>query len=483
MQGLGILIIIILKGILRHFENDNNVNHNNVNDDQKYKNFEKIGKEKQLDKIIENSNVMEYLESTSNPQKQKISNSPKNISEHDNSNLRNDTKYKSTDNNKVQNHQDTGYYTQNGNEDGAPISTNQKTSVPPAGQTSANLAKRPERLYAAIPKNKDPLAKVAQKKPKSKLDKKVKRFSKINFEKISKLEETPDNIELINKYINELSEELEDLHVKDLKNKNMIKILKNNHITLNEQLAEIEMKLKTVEMTKERDSNYILDQEEMLAKARSQAVTKVELQNPANVNISSQEKMNNDLSKKIKQTVSERIDSDLSGSKVKEHLLEIEELIAEEKRFNSVDIVKEFQFLVNKVEEIRIQKQKIKDSLKVPSTNISNSKIVELSDTLDKLQKEVIENRKSKIDLERKLNLIKMQKEMLKENKNIVNESKADELEEQEIRLKAKLILDKFHHRIMEYEQGLNALDYKYSSKSIGQTSEKRVMKMINEQQ
>lgn len=99
--------------------------------------------------------------------------------------------------------------------------------------------------------------------------KSAERFAKLTLEELDDVDNPQERERLFGEAAERMKKSIEELHLRDAVNAKHIQRLRGEIGNLKERIGNVEVDLKSTEKTKELDSNYLLQQEEVLARAKN----------------------------------------------------------------------------------------------------------------------------------------------------------------------------------------------------------------------
>jgi len=118
--------------------------------------------------------------------------------------------------------------------------------------------------------SKDSFRQTSRASPKTKAVKKsIDKFAKLTLDDFDEIEDPQEREQLFNEAMERMKKTIEEIHLRDAMNAKQIQKLRAEIGGLKERIGNLDVDLKSTEKTKELDSNYLLKQEEVLARAKS----------------------------------------------------------------------------------------------------------------------------------------------------------------------------------------------------------------------
>ena len=100
------------------------------------------------------------------------------------------------------------------------------------------------------------------------INKNVEKISKLNIDVFDEIEDPQEREVALNDAIERMKKSIEEIQLREAVNAKKIQKLRGDNANLKEKVETLEVDLKASEKTKELDTNYLLQQEELLARAK-----------------------------------------------------------------------------------------------------------------------------------------------------------------------------------------------------------------------
>jgi len=98
--------------------------------------------------------------------------------------------------------------------------------------------------------------------------KNLNKISKLTPEMFNEITDTEERDRLYFEIIERMKKQIEDLHLREAANQKQIQKLKGENTGIKEKIDVLDVELKSTEKAKELDTNYLLQQEETLARSK-----------------------------------------------------------------------------------------------------------------------------------------------------------------------------------------------------------------------